>query len=143
MVEALRPELDALEHVAVVSPEDAALPDGFERFDALTSGPAIDEPVAVDADRPALVAYTSGTTSDPKGVVHTHRSIVAEIHQLGDIQAGRDRAALVGAPVGTASACAGVPPVTGTGIPHRRWNPTRGSRRWRGGRHRGSVRRFC
>ena len=37
---------------------------------------------AVDPRAPALVAYTSGTTSDPKGVVHSHRTINAEIHQL-------------------------------------------------------------
>ena len=35
---------------------------------------------AVDPRAPALVAYTSGTTSDPKGVVHSHRTINAEIH---------------------------------------------------------------
>ena len=31
---------------------------------------SIDAPVAVDPTAPALVAYTIGTTSDPKGVVH-------------------------------------------------------------------------
>src|SRR5262245_16712487 len=30
----------------------------------------------VDPDRPAIILYTSGTTAHPKGVTHTHRSLV-------------------------------------------------------------------
>jgi acyl-CoA synthetase (AMP-forming)/AMP-acid ligase II len=64
-----------------------------------------DEPIGsipvVDPRSPALVAYTSGTTSDPKGVVHSHRTINAEIHQLSAMQDNRGGPAmLTGAPVG-------------------------------------------
>ncbi len=66
------------------------------------SVPPIPGPVAVDPSSAALVAFTSGTTADPKGVIHTHRSIVAEVGQLGDIQPRERRPLLVGAPVGHA-----------------------------------------
>jgi hypothetical protein len=46
-----------------------------------------------------VIGYTSGTTADPKGVIHTHRSFVAEIRQLAAIQPEGDRPALVAAPV--------------------------------------------
>jgi acyl-CoA synthetase (AMP-forming)/AMP-acid ligase II len=72
-----------------------------ELADVLTAAP-VDEAAEVGSDQPALVAYTSGTTADPKGVIHTHRSIVAEIKQLGDSQPTSEHPNLTGAPVGHA-----------------------------------------
>jgi acyl-CoA synthetase (AMP-forming)/AMP-acid ligase II len=37
------------------------------------------QPDVEDADQ-ALLVYTSGTTADPKGVRHSHRSLLAEVH---------------------------------------------------------------
>ena len=86
----------ALEHVVVVS--DAALPRGWHRFSEVTDAPPIDA-YAVDPDAPAVVAYTSGTTANPKGVVHSHHTLLAEVRQLSRLQEPERRPVLIGAPV--------------------------------------------
>ena len=95
-LDAMRAELPDLEWAAVVGDPG---PSPNLPFADLVADDPIAAPAAVDPDRPALIAYTSGTTSDPKGVMHSHRTIGAEIRQLGAIQPAGP-AALVGAPVG-------------------------------------------
>ena len=34
------------------------------------------------ADEVAVLAYTSGTTSDPKGVIHDHRTMLSELQHM-------------------------------------------------------------
>jgi acyl-CoA synthetase (AMP-forming)/AMP-acid ligase II len=96
-LEQLRPTTPALERVAVVGTER---PSWATPFDDLAAGDPVDGPVTVDPAAPALVAYTSGTTSDPKGVVHSHHTIGAEIRQLGGVQPEGAPPTLFGAPVG-------------------------------------------
>jgi acyl-CoA synthetase len=93
----IRDGLGALEHVVVVG---ESAPSGDLLFPSLEDGDAIDGPLAVDPGAPALIGYTSGTTADPKGVVHTHRTLGFEVRQLSEHQDERDIPNLTGAPVG-------------------------------------------
>jgi acyl-CoA synthetase (AMP-forming)/AMP-acid ligase II len=97
-LDSLQSDLPDLEWVVVVG--DLAGRD-HTQFAELAGAEPIEGPAAIDPRSPALIAYTSGTTSNPKGVVHAHRTITAEIHQLAGMQASRGTPpSLTGAPVG-------------------------------------------
>jgi acyl-CoA synthetase len=81
--------------VAIGQAPDSVLP-----FEALADHAPLEALPKLDPADPAVVAYTSGTTSSPKGVIHTHRSILAETKQLSNMQAEGELATLSGAPVG-------------------------------------------
>jgi cyclohexanecarboxylate-CoA ligase len=78
----LRPELPALEHVIVVrdAPGDGALAYAEVVGEPPSLAPA-------DAAAVALLLYTSGTTADAKGVLHSHDTLLAEARSLGPVHA--------------------------------------------------------
>lgn len=93
-INALRSDLPDLESVIVVG--DGG-PDFLSFEDALKSK-AMAEPASVSPDDPTVIAYTSGTTSNPKGVIHSHRSLLSGLRM--PLDSADERAALVGTPVG-------------------------------------------
>jgi acyl-CoA synthetase (AMP-forming)/AMP-acid ligase II len=78
-----RDGLDGLETVVVAGAGAAArgLPGAVDLAE-LQGGDPLAEPADVDPDAIAMIGYTSGTTADPKGVIHSHRSLLAEVRQL-------------------------------------------------------------
>lgn len=76
------------------------LPTGATPFTSAIGGDRLQELPAVDPDGPALVGFTSGTTRDPKGVVHSHRTIGFESRQLDHMFPGGGPPQITGAPVG-------------------------------------------
>lgn len=94
----------------------------------------VDEAVPAESVGPAgpddvcVLAYTSGTTSDPKGVMHTHRTLLAELGHMRTMIT-RDMPNLMGSPVTHATGMLGAvlgPMDVGQDI-HLidRWDPTR------------------
>lgn len=71
------PKFEALAERGVTVP---VVPMGW--VGARRTGPAERVDVDVDPDAPAILAYTSGTTGRPKGLVYTNRSVLAGLFEL-------------------------------------------------------------
>jgi len=96
-----------VEHVIVVAVDaatPAALPDGWRRYGEAVAQVRVDaaaiEARTPTADAPAQLLFTSGTTGEPKGVVHRYatltRAVAMEIEHLG---LGRDDRIFVPSPL--------------------------------------------
>lgn len=53
-----------------------------ETYDDLLAEEPMTGTIATDPASPALIAFTSGTTSNPKGVIHSHQTLAFETRQL-------------------------------------------------------------
>lgn len=81
LIAVVRSELPALRDVLVVRDEPAA---GMRQFAPSLAAPAA-AAAPVDPDGIALLMYTSGTTAEPKGVLHTHNTLAAEVLSLARV----------------------------------------------------------
>jgi acyl-CoA synthetase len=126
----VRGDLDGLETVVVAGTAGRArdVPGGVALDDLLSHEPAA-EPAAVDPDAPAMIGYTSGTTAEPKGVVHSHRTLLAEVRQLANIDPLGGRPSVMAAPLAHMTGMLG-----GSLVPLHRGTPIELIDRWDPGR---------
>ena len=114
----------------IVVGEGASLPAAAGRarvpYGDVVGRAAVSELPTVRPDEVCVLAYTSGTTADPKGVLHDHRTLLAELQHMSDwITPGRPN--LMGSPVTHATGMLGavLGPLREGGAIHLidRWDP--------------------
>jgi acyl-CoA synthetase (AMP-forming)/AMP-acid ligase II len=118
-IHAMRAELPELEDVYVMDCAPGKLPTGMRAFDQLMADDVPSSLPAVDPDSIAMITFTSGTTSEPKGVVHTHRSICFEVREHMTQMPFPPRPNLVPFPVAHAGGMLGglfLPPLRGYSV---------------------------
>jgi acyl-CoA synthetase (AMP-forming)/AMP-acid ligase II len=95
-------------HIVVGEGDIAPSPTGPSRIawtDCTERKPVTSLP-SVRSDQVAVLAYTSGTTSDPKGVIHDHRTMLSELrHMTAWMTRGNPK--LMGSPVAHATGMLG------------------------------------
>ncbi|KDF00621.1 long-chain fatty acid--CoA ligase [Mycolicibacterium aromaticivorans JS19b1 = JCM 16368] len=95
-VEKIRDKLTNVTAVIEVTP-DGANGDGYEAL--LAAAAPVGRPAEVDPEDAALVMYSSGTTGRPKGVVLSHRNVLAHTINAATFEFGDDDKNMVAMPL--------------------------------------------
>ena len=103
MVSGIRADLPALEHVLVVDGEGE---DSFEQvlmeraWEAEMDTKALFAECQAGADDIAQMLYTSGTTGEPKGVLHTYNTLFSNVRPYAErLQLGTDDVVMMASPL--------------------------------------------
>src|SRR5262245_21489708 len=101
MAAELKPRLPSLAAIGIIG---GAVPSGMVSLDDVVvarGAPAGFAPVAMDADTVMRMAFTSGTTGNPKGVMHSHNTTLAAARILnGDLGLSADDVMMIWLPLG-------------------------------------------
>lgn len=81
-VRRIRDDLPWLEYVIIIDPENVKTAEQKEVPFELDKVPSIDRLTIfpVKPESPSVLHYTSGTTGKPKGVLHTHQSVISQYY---------------------------------------------------------------
>ncbi|NIH83356.1 AMP-binding protein [Amycolatopsis granulosa] len=135
MARALRAELPALQHILVLDEDGSDLGPGESRWADHAGVPTRTFPDP-DPDRICYLGFTSGTTGEPKGAMHSHNTLIYSARQqanhIGAKVFGEPMVQLVASPAGHHTGFEwGILFTTllaGTGVHVDRWDPEWGTR---------------